>query len=208
MKQIFFILCTLLPIGAMAQWGPLLNPQEIQFYAESGNKNLATTFRFSKMLMYNYKPMYVLIFFLRNKEWLPPIQNHELYLIDDNNDTIRLRSVHGGEAISWTGYPLGGSTQYRAALYSYYVCSPGYIVDDIDEFLSHTYVGYGIGNNVRKKDFREGNQKFISKFNKNMKLAAKRAKPTSTSNPLLPYYIEYLYRTGELKDETISLLDR
>ena len=159
MKQILLILFTLLPIGAMAQWGPLLNPQEIQFYAESGNKNLATTFRFSKMLMYNYKPMYVLIF-------------------------------------------------YRAALYSYYVCSPGYIVDDIDEFLSHTYVGYGIGNNVRKKDFREGNQKFISKFNKNMKLAAKRAKPTSTSNPLLPYYIEYLYRTGELKDETISLLDR
>ena len=81
MKRILFILFTLLPIGAMAQWGPLLNPQEIQFYAESGNKNLATTFRFSKMLMYNYKPMYVLIFFLRNKEWLPPIQNHELYLI-------------------------------------------------------------------------------------------------------------------------------
>ena len=201
MKRILFILCTLLPIGAMAQWGPLLNPQEIQFYAESGNKNLATTFRFSKMLMYNYKPMYVLIFFLRNKEWLPPIQNHELYLIDDKNDTIRLRSVLQDKAISWEGYPWGGSTYYAAAIYLYYECQLMYIVDDIDEFLSHTYVGYGIGNNVRKIDLREGNQKFISKFNKNMKLAAKRAKPTSTSNPLLPYYIEYLYRIGELKDE-------
>ena len=206
MKQLLYILCLIcLPLSMQAQWGPLLNPQEIQFYAEPGSKNLATTFKFYKMVMYNYKPMYVFVLYVRNKEWLPPIQNHELYLIDDKNDTIRLRSVHGNEAISWTGYPLGGSTQYRAALYSYYVCSPGYIVDDIDEFLSHTYVGYGIGNNVRKKDFREGNQKFISKFNKNMKLAAKRAKPTSTSNPLLPYYIEYLYRIGELKDETISL---
>ena len=119
---------------------------------------------------------------------------------NDKNDTIRLRSVHGGEAISWTGYPLGGSTQYRAALYSYYVCSPGYIVDDIDEFLSHTYVGYGIGNNVRKIDLREGNQKFISKFNKNMKLAAKRAMKTNTYI-FIPYYTEYLYRIGELKDE-------
>ena len=206
MKQLLYILCLIcLPLSMQAQWGPLLNPQEIQFYAEPGSKNLATTFKFYKMVMYNYKPMYVFVLYVRNKEWLPPIQNHELYLIDDKNDTIRLRSVHGNEAISWTGYPLGGSTQYRAALYSYYVCSSGYIVDDIDEFLSHTYVGYGIGNNVRKKDFREGNQKFISKFNKNMKHAAKRAKPTSTSNPLLPYYIEYLYRTGELKDETISL---
>ena len=205
MKQIFFILCALLPVGMQAQWGPLRNPAETQFYAEPGTKGTATTFRFSQMVQDPYKPMYIFQLFVRNKEWLPPIQNHELYLIDDKNDTIRLRSVHGGEAISWTGYPLGGSTQYRAALYSYYVCSPGYIVDDIDEFLSHTYVGYGIGNNVRKIDLREGNQKFISKFNKNMKLAAKRAKPTSTSNPLLPYYIEYLYRIGELKDEEISL---
>ena len=209
MKQLLYILCLIcLPLSMQAQWGPLLNPQEIQFYAEPGSKNLATTFKFYKMVMYNYKPMYVFVLYVRNKEWLPPIQNHELYLIDDKNDTIRLRSVHGNEAISWTGYPLVGSTQYKEDLYSYYVCSSGYIVDDIDEFLSHTYVGYGIGNNVRKKDFREGNQKFISKFNKNTKLAAKRAKPTSTSNPLLPYYIEYLYRTGELKDETISLLDR
>ena len=204
MKQILLILFTLLPIGAMAQWGPLLNPQEIQFYAESGNKNLATTFRFSKMLMYNYKPMYVLIFFLRNKEWLPPIQNHELYLIDDKNDTIRLRSVLQDKAISWEGYPWGGSTYYAAAIYLYYECQLMYIVDDIDEFLSHTYVGYGIGNNVRKIDLREGNQKFISKFNKNMKLAAKRAMKTNTYI-FIPYYTEYLYRIGELKDEEISL---
>ena len=68
MKQILLILFTLLPIGAMAQWGPLLNPQEIQIYAESGNKNLANTFMFYKMLMYNYKQMYEIIFFVRNKE--------------------------------------------------------------------------------------------------------------------------------------------
>lgn len=203
MKNVRFLLIwiALLPIGIKAQWGPLLDPHEVQFYAEPGSKNLATTIRFSQMEMYNYKPMYVLLFFVRNKEWLPPIQNHELYLIEENGDTIHLRSVHGNEAIGWYGYPLGASNQYESALYSYYLCSLGYVIDDIDEFLSHTYVGYCIGNSVRKIDMREGNQKFIPKFNKNIKLAARRAKKTSTSNPLLPYYIEYLYRIGELKEE-------
>lgn len=199
-ERVLMLLLVFLPISISAQWGPLRNPAETQFYAEPGTKGTATTFRFSQMVQDPYKPMYIFQLFVRNKEWLPPIQNHELYLIDDKNDTIRLRSVLQDKAISWEGYPWGGSTYYAAAIYLYYECQLMYIVDDIDEFLSHTYVGYGIGNNVRKIDLREGNQKFISKFNKNMKLAAKRAMKTNTYI-FIPYYTEYLYRIGELKDE-------
>jgi hypothetical protein len=182
-------------------YGPLPDPHLTQFYAEPGMKNLATTFRFQKYYIDGYPPMYLIMFYMRNKEWLPPMQNYDVYLVDDKNDTIRLRSmVYPETGREWIGYPYGFSTIYKAAIYSYYICAAISIIDNIDEFLCHTFVSYNIGDGFRKLDMREGNQKYIKKFNKRLKIASKRAEEVDDST-ILPYYTEYLYRIGELKDE-------
>lgn len=201
-RRLILLQISLLSLSLSAQhYGPLLDPHLTQFYAEPGMKNLATTFRFQKYYTEGYPPMYLIMFYMRNKEWLPPMLNHDVYLVDDKNDTIRLRSMAYPETgREWIGYPFGFSTIYKAAIYSYYICTAISIIDDIDEFLSHTFVSYNIGDGFRKLDMRDGNQKYIKKFNKRLKIAAKRAEEVDYST-IQPYYTEYLYRIGELKDE-------
>ena len=200
-KLLILLMIVLLPIQLSAQdYGPLPDPHLTQFYAESGLKNLSTTFRFEKFQQKDYPPMYIMTFYIRNKEWLPPLQNHDIYLVDASNDTTCLRSIFPGKGRKWVGYPWGFSTIYNAAVYAYYVCGVVSIIDDIDEFLSHNYVYYNIGNGFREYDMREDHQKFIKKFNKRLKVAAKRAQLVDDST-LFPYYTEFLYRIGELKDE-------